>query len=145
MATRKGLFLLKNKTFSHFFSVLFYILLELYFSLMSTVTFSECMEIIKRKDKGGNPYPFTVDIYTLNKNSKSGGAIRRFENVKLWVTKKQKQTLGSLTKSASKMATPRRNPMHSVNRTLNLDFGLGYPKTIHIRLIDNINGKKMVY
>ncbi len=112
---------------------------------MNTVTLSECLEIINTKDKFGNPYPFTVDVFTLNKNSKSGGSLRRFENVKLLKFKKSKRTLGSLTVSASTMAKPKRNPNHFKNRTRNIELPNDEIKTIHIRLIKNINGKEMVY
>ena len=112
---------------------------------MSVMNLRACLNIINMKDKAGNPYPFTIDVYTLNKNSKSGGALRRFENVKLLVKTPVKKTLGSLTKSASTLPTARRNPQHKKNRTKNIEFPNGAIKTIHTRLIDSINGKKIVY
>lgn len=112
---------------------------------MNTVTFSECLEIVNTKDKAGNPYPFTIDVYTLNKNSKSGGALRRYENVKLLKRKKSKSGLGSLTIAASTIQKAKRNPNHFKNRTRNIEFSNDDIKTIHIRLIKSINGKEMVY
>ncbi|MFA5296609.1 MAG: hypothetical protein WC389_00195 [Lutibacter sp.] len=112
---------------------------------MDTVTLSECLEIINIKDKAGKPYPFNIDVYTLNKNSKSGGILKRYEKVKLYSRKKGNKSLGALTISASTMEKSKRNPQHIKNRTRNIEFPNGDIKTIHIRLIDSINGKKMVY
>lgn len=111
---------------------------------MSTISFSECLEIINRKDKLGNPVAFTLDFFTLNRNSKKGGLIKRYKNAKLLAFKKGLNNLNSLTIQANAKDRYERNPKHFLNRTRNIELENGSIKKIHIRLIDSINGKKVL-
>lgn len=110
---------------------------------MSTVNFSECLEIINRKDKNGNPVPFDANIYTLNRNSKKGGLLKKYKNIKLLAWNKQQITLKGLTKVAQSEVRIIRNPNHFQNRTRNIEVSDSEIKKIHLRLIDSINGKKV--
>ncbi len=110
----------------------------------SVISLNECLKIINTKDKAGNSYPFAIDVWTLNKFSKTGGDLRRFKNVKLLAPKKGSNGLVSKTKAASTFSKSKRNPNHHSNRTRNIEFENGNIKTIHIRLIDSINGKKVI-
>jgi hypothetical protein len=111
---------------------------------MSTVSFSECLEIINLKDKKGNSFPFDADVYTYNKNSKKGGVLKHYKSVKLLAWEKQERTLQGLTKSASTEVRATKNPNHFQNRTRNIELPNGEIKKIHLRLIDSINGKKVL-
>lgn len=112
---------------------------------MSTVSFSECLEIINRKDKKGNPIPFDANVYTLNRNSKKGGLLKSYKKAKLLAWNNQERTLKSLTKYAQAVDKVKRNPNHFQNRTRNIEVpDKDRPVKIHLRLIDSINGKKVV-
>lgn len=111
---------------------------------MSTVSFSECLKIINKKDKLGNSFPFDADVYTYNKNSKKGGVLKSYQNVKLLAWEKQERTLQGLTKQATAEVKTTRNPNHFQNRTRNIELPNGDIRKIHLRLIDSINGQKVL-
>ncbi|WP_104810224.1 hypothetical protein [Polaribacter filamentus] len=111
---------------------------------MSTVGFSECLAIINQKDKRGNSVPFDADVYSLNKNSKKGGVLKIYRNVKLLAWEKQERTLRGQIKAASTEVRSKRNPNHFNNRTRNIELANGEIKKIHLRLIDSINAKKVL-
>lgn len=111
---------------------------------MSEVSFSECLEIINRKDVQGNPVPFDANIYTLNRNTKKGGVLKIYKGVKLLAFKKGDQNLKGLVKQATSISNVVRKPNHFANRTRNIELPNGAIKKIKVRLIDSINGKKVV-
>lgn len=111
---------------------------------MSTVSFSECLAIINQKDKRGNSVPFDVDVYSLNKQSKKGGVLKRYKNVKLLAWEKRERTLHGQVKAASTEVRSKKNPNHFGNRTRNIELPNGDIKKLHLRIIDSINGKKVL-
>lgn len=100
---------------------------------------------MNQKDKEGNPFPFVIDVWTCNRFSKAGGDLRRYVGAKLGKSNKAKPSLASLTVSASSLPIKKKNPSHFKNRTRNIEVDNGELKKIHIRLIDSINGKKVLF
>lgn len=111
---------------------------------MSTISFSEALAIINTKDKKGNSYPFDIDVYTYNSFSKKGGVLKSYKNAKLLAWEKSERNLQSLIRQASKEVKEDKNPNHWKNRTRNIELSNGEIKKIHLRLIDSINGKKVL-
>ncbi|MFV9552081.1 hypothetical protein [Algibacter sp. PT7-4] len=109
------------------------------------ISFSEALAIIDKTDKQGNAYPFDVSFRTLQRNSKSGGRLVEYKQVRKSRPKNYTQTNASLLASVKSGSTIKRDPNHSKNRTRLLELQNGDKKKIHIRLIDTINGKKMHY
>lgn len=112
---------------------------------MEMISLKEVLEQMNKKDNRQNAVPFSCSVYTLNRNSKKGGRLIQYENVKLLVGKKATLSEQALFVSASTLPKVRRNPNHFKNATRNIELQDGKIKTLHIRYIDTFNGKKMVY
>lgn len=111
-----------------------------------TISLSEALEIIYTNDKAGNPYPFDIAVRTLNRQSKTGGKLNTYKAVKRVAPLVAKEnSTENIIKSLNLKPSFRKNPNHVKNRTRNIQLQNGQKKKIHIRLIDSINGKKVVY
>jgi hypothetical protein len=111
--------------------------------MIETIPLTEALQIMQRKDKSGDPFPFNISFRTLNRKSRIGGRLVSYEGVKLFVPRK-----GSKDPSIEGLKyrpTQEKNPNHHFNRTRNIEKPNGDISKIHIRLIDSINGKKVVY
>ena len=110
------------------------------------INLKQALQIIETKDKDGFPIPFDVSFRTLNRNSKSGGALRNYNSVSI-LTRREKQRLSEkqIVQNLQLASSTRRNPNHWVNRTRNLQKPNGEIFKINIRLIDSINNQKVVY
>tara|TARA_B100001059_G_C17794213_1_gene562040 strand:- start:1475 stop:1816 length:342 start_codon:yes stop_codon:yes gene_type:complete len=109
------------------------------------ISFSKAMQIIDRVDKSANSIPFDIAFRTLNRNSKKGGRLLIYRQVKKHRPKKSTLSRVSLLASVHSGCKVKRNPNHQNNRTRLLELQNGELKKIHIRLIDSVNGKKMHY
>ena len=99
------------------------------------------------KDMNGNPSVFDLSVRTLNRNSKTGGRLTEYKGVSLThnLPSKNKHKTVSL-KSIQSVAKKNKNPNHIKNRTRNIQLPNGKGiQTIHFRLIDTFNDKKMHY
>jgi hypothetical protein len=112
---------------------------------MGSITLKEVLREFDKTDEKGNPIPFNISVFTLNKNSKKGGSLRVYNNARKLVAKKQAPSDSLLTLMASSPKKKKRNPNHFKNSTRNIECQDGKIRTIHIRYIDTFNGKKMVY
>ena len=113
--------------------------------MKNEISFNEVVAIIDKVDKQGKAYPFDIAFRTLQRNSKKGGRLVEYKQVKKSRPKNFTQTNASLLASVQSGTTIKRNPNHKKNRTRLLELQNGDKKKIHIRLIDTINGKKMHY
>jgi hypothetical protein len=113
--------------------------------MKNAISFSEAMAIIDKVDTQGNAYPFDIAFRTLQRNSKTGGRLVAYKQVRKSRPKNFTQTNASLLASVQSGTTIKRNPNHKKNRTRLLELQNGDNRKIHIRLIDTINGKKMHY
>ena len=111
----------------------------------NSISFSEAMQIIDRVDKTGNAAPFDIAFRTLNRNSKKGGRLLIYKQVKKYRPRKSTPSRASLLASVHSVSNVKRNPNHKKNRTRLLELQNGELKKIHIRLIDSVNDKKMHY
>ena len=109
------------------------------------ISFKEAMAIIDAVDTNGNAIPFDVSFRTLNRNSKTGGRLITYKQVK---KTQSKLSLPSKSYLLHQVTTPsgiKRKPNHFKNRTRNVVLQNGEKRKIHIRLITSINSKKMHY
>lgn len=112
--------------------------------MIETISLREALKLIELKDKDGGQFPFSVSFRTLNKQSRTGGKLVSYENAKLFRASKS----ASRQLRAEDMQAPqkaRKKPNHFLNRTRNIEQQNGQISKIHIRLIDSINGKKIVF
>lgn len=112
--------------------------------MIETISLRKALDIIDLKDKDGGQFPFSLSFRTLNKQSKTGGKLVSYEKAKLFKPSKS----GSNNVSVDQMQAPeksKRNPNHFLNRTRNIEQQNGLISKIHIRLIDSINGKKIIF
>ncbi len=99
------------------------------------------------KDKTGFPYPFSIECYTLNRYSKTGGELKKYDNATLLTSNSKKNTLNhkSLLIAAQLPSKPIKKPNHFKNRTRNIQLENGEIKKINIRLITRFNEKNVHY
>lgn len=110
-----------------------------------TISFSEAIKVIDKVDAQGNAYPFDITFRTLQRNSKKGGRLIAYKQVRKSHPKNFTETNASLLASVQSGTRIKRNPNHKKNRTRLLELQNGEKKKIHIRLIISINSKKMHY
>ena len=113
--------------------------------MKNEISFNEVVAIIDKVDKQGNAYPFDIAFRTLQRNSKKGGRLVEYKQVRKSRPKNFTETNASLLASVQSGTTIKRDPNHKKNRTRLLELQNGEKKKIHIRLIESINGKKMHY
>jgi len=110
------------------------------------ISLSAALEIINRKDKNGEAFPFDISVRTLNRNSKSGGKLNVYNGAKLLINESN-STPGKarLLDNVLVGETVSRSPNHWRNKTKNISLDNGKIVKIHLRLIISINNKKVVY
>ena len=113
--------------------------------MRETISLTAALEIIDKKDKEGNAYPFDITFRSLQRNSKTGGKLYEYNQVKKLRSKQSTPTKGSLIHAVQSAQKTKKNPNHFENRTRNLELQNSEKKKIHIRLIISINGKKVIY
>jgi len=111
----------------------------------ASISFREAMAIIDKVDTQGNAYPFDITFRTLQRNSKTGGRLLEYKQVKKLRSKKTTPSTASLLVAVQSGSTLKKKPNHYENRTRNLELQNGDKKKIHIRLIVSINGQKITY
>lgn len=118
------------------------------------ISLKNALKIIEAKDTSGFPIPFDVEFRTLNRNSKTGGALRSYNGVTI-LTSKSKQAESkaldisingkTIAKNLQFAPKHRKAPNHFENRTRNLQKQNGEIFKVNIRLITSINNQKVVY
>lgn len=111
---------------------------------MKTISLKEALKIIDLKNSQGEHIPFAISFRTLNRNSKTGGALRTYTSVTFPKQKgepTEKQKIAALQRAAKQ----RKNPNHFKNRTRNLQKANGEIFKVNIRLIVSINNQKVIY
>ena len=111
-----------------------------------TINLKQALQVIEAKDTEGFPIPFDIAFRTLQRNSKTGGRlVNLFGATVLTRLPKQRKTNKEIMDDLLRPERPRKNPNHFSNRTRNIHKANGEITKIHIRLIDSINNKKVVY
>lgn len=113
--------------------------------MKETISLNDALEIIDRQDKQGKSIPFDLTFRSLQRNSKSGGKLYEYNQVKKYRKEKFKHSEAALKTSAETSVRFKKEPNHFENRTRNLELQNGDIKKIHIRLMISINGKQIVY
>lgn len=113
--------------------------------MSETIFLSEALKIIDRQDKIGGAIPFDLTFRSLQRNSKTGGKLYTYEQVKKYRKKKYEHSETAMLNAVQSGERPQKNPNHFANRTRNLELQNGEIKKIHIRLIISINGKTIIY
>jgi hypothetical protein len=104
------------------------------------------LRIMDAKDENGYPIPFNIAFRTLQRNSKTGGRLVTYYGATILTSlPKQKKSKNQILKELTLPLQNRKNPNHFENRTRNIQKQNGEIAKIHIRLIDSINDKKIVY
>lgn len=103
--------------------------------MKKTLFLKEVLMKMKALDSYKNPIPFSLKVRQYNRQSRSGGKIKYYENVTYL-------TPSPLSKREGKDT---RNPNHWKNRTRNIKLQSGEIQKIHILFIIEFNGKKVVY
>lgn len=111
-----------------------------------SISLKEALEIIEQKDSKGFPVPFDISYRTLNRNSKSGGALKTVYGATILTSiPKQNITNEALLNEVRSKSTVKRSPNHYENRTRNLQKPNKEIFKVHIRFIISINDLKVVY
>jgi len=114
--------------------------------MKNEISLTDALSIINRKAKDGSAFPFDVSVRTLNRNSKTGGKLKVYNNVKLLINENSKnQTGAKLLDNVLVAQTVKRNPNHWSNRTRNIVLATGEIRKLRFRLIIDINNQKVVY
>jgi len=114
--------------------------------MYDTISLKNTLQIIEAKDTEGYPIPFSISFRTLQRNSKTGGRlVSCFGATALTSLPKQRKTTKVIMDDLLRPERPEKNPNHFLNRTRNIQKANGEIAKLHIRLIDSINNKKMVY
>ncbi len=111
----------------------------------NAISLKEALQIIEAKDTNGFAIPFDISFRTLNRNSKTGGALRSYNSVTILTRNKKELTEKDIVKNLQLASKPRKAPNHFENRTRNLQKQNGEIFKVNIRLITSINNQKVVY
>jgi len=131
--------------------VLFYQLLLLQFSGMveESIYINEVLEIMRTPNKEGRAVKFDISYRTLNRNSKTGGKLKYFENAKLVMQEKamDPHSIYALQnfKPSEKKKVIKKKPNHYDQKTRNIRLENGEIKKVHYMYIETFNGKKVLY
>jgi hypothetical protein len=110
------------------------------------ISLKEALTIIEAKDQEGFPIPFKISFRTLQRNSKTGGRLTTYLGATILTSvPKQRKSNKAILEDLQKPERAIKKPNHSTNRTRNIQKANGEIAKIHIRLIDSINNKKVVY
>lgn len=103
------------------------------------ITVRDMLRDMERKDDEGNPIPFSFSYVTWNSNSKTGGALRHYDNAELATSS------GNKPKSYQKSGVSSNSNSSNHFPTRNIFVGDEHPRTFNIRSIVRYNSKKVVY
>jgi hypothetical protein len=108
---------------------------------MNYILLRDALSEIDRVDHNGNPVPFSLRFVTADRKRDTGGEIIAVKNAVKCVGKKN----GEVVFLGKEITAPRRNAHHWENSTRNIALENGGIRKIHIRLIIEFNGQKVIY
>lgn len=108
---------------------------------MNYILLKDALREIDRVDESKNPIPFACRFVTADRKRNTGGEIITVVNAVKCVGKKD----GEIVFLGRETAAPRRNPNHYENATRNIALQNGAIRKMHIRLIIEFNGQKVIY
>ena len=106
---------------------------------------SDALKIMQLKDKSGKPFLFNLSFRSYNSQTKQGGKLYTYENVK-YLPEANKNNISNKSEVAifSELKSEK-NPAHFKNRTRNIELSTGEIKKVRIDFIISINNKKVIY
>lgn len=114
-----------------------------------TIYLNEVLEIIRTPNKEGRAVTFDISFRTFNRNSKTGGKLKYFENAKLVMKEKgiDPNSVYALQhfKPSEKKKVVKKNPNHYDQKTRNIRLENGEVKKLHYMFIETFNGKNVLY
>lgn len=110
-----------------------------------TISLTDALEIIDRQDKMGGAIPFDLSFRSLQRNSKTGGKLYTYDQVKKYRKKKYMHSDQAMVNAVQSAVAIKKDANHFVNRTRNIELQNGEIKKIHIRLMISINGQTIIY
>ena len=114
--------------------------------MVDTISFSDALKIIEQKDAEGFPIPFNISYRTLNRNSKTGGRLVTYLGATILTSlPKQRNSSAAVLMDLQTPSKFSKAPDHFKNRTRNIHKPNGEIAKVHIRLIETMNNKKVVY
>lgn len=104
---------------------------------MQLISLDQVLKTMRKRDKMGNPLPFSIACCTYNRTTGEGGDRLEVEQAVVYVKKRgRKDNTGSVSRVVN----------HHENSTRNIQFiPSGEIRKIHIRLIEKFNGKTVYY
>lgn len=106
---------------------------------------SEALKIMQLKDKSGQPFPFDLAYRTFNSQTKQGGKLKQYKNVKYLPEANPNASQSKSEAAIFAEDKSERNPSHFKNRTRNIQLETGEIQKIRIDFIISINNKKVIY
>lgn len=114
-----------------------------------TMYLNEVLREMRTPNDEGRAVKFSIAVRTLNKFSKTGGKMNRYESAKLVMQEKTDgpDSVYALQnfKPGEKREINKKSPRHFENKTRNIRLDNGEVKKIHILHIMEFNGKKVIY
>ena len=106
---------------------------------MNTITLVTVLDQMEMMDPDNKPRKFDIKFVTADMNRKTGGEIIEIKNARKCIGERNKEIIYG---SGSR---PSRKPDHYKNSTRNILCENGQIRKVHIRLIIEFNGKKVIY
>lgn len=101
------------------------------------ITMSEALKIFNLRDANMMFVPFDIKYRTFNEQTKQGGKLKEYNDVKYLPEAKVKEEVSSEIHA--------KTPNHYKNRTRNIELPNGEIKKIRIDFIISINNTKVIY
>lgn len=105
----------------------------------------QVLEEIEKKDNCGNAIPFDIEVWTFNKNNKSGGVLKKYVGAKLLMGEKLKGKKFIEAEHFYRPTRIRKNPNHWNNKTRNVELASGHIRKLNILYIKKFNGLHVIY
>lgn len=111
----------------------------------TVIYLSEALKILQLKDKSGQPFPFDLAYRTFNSQTKQGGKLKQYNNVKHLPEANPNASQSKSEAAIFSEDKSERNPSHFKNRTRNIELETGEIQKIRIDYIISINNKQVIY
>ena len=96
-------------------------------------------------DHTGRPVPFSITFITADRTRNTGGEIINISEAQKCVGKQSGSVLYATPVNASSTNSVARDPHHRENETRNIFIPIsGQVRKVHLRLITQLNGKKII-
>lgn len=109
------------------------------------IKLKEALSIMRRLDKEGEPFPFSCQVRTFNRQSKKGGRLLSISQaILLPLSGGNSQTPASV-ESLKFISPAKRSPNHYENKTRNIKLPNGNVKKINLNFLISINSLQVTY